>query len=170
MPITPSRKDETEAETSPGEGCGTLFHDIVSPFICMASKASPQLNEQAQYRSQVVSKQFDTPAVLSVDEVPVPQRHRLKQILFKRRFFSFSSRRNSKESIHLESDKSLSPCSVNRTTQLESSGGPSDPNMPAVPRVASNKTSHVKVNFDAASTHEKASNETFIFVDPSVVV
>ena len=36
---------------------------------------------------------------------------------------------------------------------------PYDPNTQAVPRAASNKTSHVKVNFDVASTHEKASNE-----------
>ena len=56
----------------------------------------------------------------------MPQCPCLKQILLKRRFFSFSllSRRNSKESIHLESEQSFS--------QLESSGGPSDPNMQAV--------------------------------------
>lgn len=161
MPLAPSRKDETEAETSTDDGCGTLFHDLLSPFNCMASKASSQVKEQAQYRLQVASKQFDTPAVLSVNEVPVPQRPCLKQILFKRRFFSFSlSRRNSKESIHPESDQSLRTCSVNdRTTQLELSGEPSNPNTQAVPRAASYNTSHIKVNFDVASTHEKASNE-----------
>ena len=56
MPLTQTRKDKTEAETSTDNGCGTLFHDPVSPSVCMATKASLQVKEQAKHRLKVVSK------------------------------------------------------------------------------------------------------------------